>query len=310
MSSKKSLYAPVCLFVFAREDYTKRVLDSLSENMLAKDTDVYVFSDMWIKEKDQTGVENVRKEINDACWKNKFNKFEVYEAPKHKGLAKSIIEGVTRVINEYGRVIVVEDDLILAPLYLSFMNKALDFYSDDLHIGSVSGYQNNMPLPYDYNEDVYLFYRSCSWGWGTWKRVWDNVDWNISDYKKFKKSLVDRLRFDRAGYDMTLMLKDQMEGRIDSWSIRFDYNLFRMNLLSVYSAKPYVKNGGFDARATHTLDEKSADRFSGGLSNEPFQIAPVELDKKICKLEQNYYCSLLELMERKLRRIYAFIRRM
>ncbi len=308
MSKVKSKYAPVCLFVFSREDYTERVLNSLANNTLAKETDVYVFADMWVREKDQAGVEKVRKVINDPTWKEYFNKFEVNASDEHKGLARSVIDGVTKVINDYGRAIVVEDDLILAPLYLAFMNEALDVYETDLRVGSVSGYQNNMPLPKDYKEDVYLFYRSCSWGWGTWKRVWDNVNWNISDYDKFKHSLKDRLRFDRAGYDMSLMLDDQMNGEIDSWSIRFDYNLFRMDLLSVYSSKPYIKNGGFDSRATHTVDESAAARFSGGLSDEPFRVKRVELDRRLCRLERDYYCSIFELIERRLRRVYGFLK--
>ena len=110
--------APVVLFVYNRLDHTMNVIDSLSKNLGACDTDLYVFSDAAKTEKGQDKVNAVREYIHKTDWRNGFKKVTIVEAEENKGLAKSIIGGVTKILEEYGKVIVVEDDLVLSPYFL------------------------------------------------------------------------------------------------------------------------------------------------------------------------------------------------
>ena len=123
---------------------------------------------------------------------------KIYESPYNKGLACSIIDGVTKIVNDYEKIIVLEDDLITTPNFLNFMNQALHFYITDATIFSISGYTLNLPSLPSYSKDFYLGYRGSSWGWGTWKDRWDEVDWEIKDYDKFKIDPLAQLRFMRG----------------------------------------------------------------------------------------------------------------
>ena len=120
-------------------------------------------------------------------WINLFKKIHIIKAETNKGLARSVISGVTEIIEQYDKVIVVEDDLISAPDFLQYMNNALDFYKEDKSIWSICSYTFKMNIPVHYKHDVYLSYRGGSWGWATWKDGWKKVDWEVDDYSNFKK---------------------------------------------------------------------------------------------------------------------------
>ena len=147
--------APVVLFVYNRLDHTKNVITSLAKNMLADQTDLYVFSDAAKTENGLEKVNAVREYIRKEDWKSNFKKVTVIEAEENKGLAKSIIGGVTKILEEYGNVIVVEDDLVLSPYFLQYMNGALDYYKEDQKIWSVSGYSFPMKSLKKYDHDVF-----------------------------------------------------------------------------------------------------------------------------------------------------------
>ena len=99
--------APVVLFVYNRLDHTMNVIESLAGNVLAGETDLYVFSDAAKTEKGLDKVNAVREYIRRTDWRGAFRKVTVVEAEQNKGLAKSIIGGVTKILEEYGKVIVV-----------------------------------------------------------------------------------------------------------------------------------------------------------------------------------------------------------
>ena len=147
--------APVVLFVYNRLDHTMNVIESLSKNIGAKETDLYVFSDAAKTEKGLDKVNEVREYIRKTDWRGNFQKVTVVEAEQNKGLAKSIIGGVTGILQEYGRVIVVEDDLVLSPYFLQYMNGALEYYKDVENIWSISGYSFQMRRLTNYPHDVF-----------------------------------------------------------------------------------------------------------------------------------------------------------
>ena len=180
-----------------------------------------------------------------------FKSVHIIEAEKNKGLAKSVITGVTEIINEKGKVIVVEDDLITSPQFLTFMNDALDFYEDEKKIWSISGYQFPFELPETYTKSVYVAYRSSSWGWATWKDRWETIDWEVKDYSSYKYNPLRIAKFCKGGTDLDKMLRYQMQGKIDSWAIRWCYNQCKQDKYTIYPVKSLVNNIGTDGRGTH-----------------------------------------------------------
>lgn len=244
----KQNLAPVVMFVYNRLDSVEQTIENLKRNKLANQTDLFIFSDAAKKEAQAESVKLVREYIHNI---DGFSSIHIIEAEKNKGLAKSIIAGVTEIINERGKVIVVEDDLITAPQFLSFMNDALDFYESEKQIWAISGYQFPFEIPEEYTKSVYTAYRSSSWGWATWKDRWQTIDWEIKDYGSYKYNPMKIAKFCRGGTDLDKMLRYQMQGKIDSWAIRWCYNQYKQNKLTIYPVRSLVNSIGTDGRGIH-----------------------------------------------------------
>ncbi|GAB6283445.1 MAG: glycosyltransferase [Ignavibacterium sp.] len=241
--------APIALFVYNRLEHTKLAISSLIENEEAKESDLFIFSDGPKTEKNIPLVNEVRKFIKTI---NGFKSINIIEREKNIGLANSIITGISEVFNNYNKIIVLEDDLITSPYFLNFINKALDFYEKFPSVFAVSGFAPPIKINTNYNFDTYLIpTRSASWGWGTWKNIWKIIDWNIKDFDIFIKDSFLQKKFNYTGNDMTKMLIKQLKSEIDSWSIRFDYNVFKHNGYCVYPIKSFILNQGMNGNGTH-----------------------------------------------------------
>ncbi len=253
MKKMNDPYAPIVIFLYCRPDKTAALFDSLIKNPLSSMSDVYVFSDGPKNEKAREGVEAVREYLADPSLAGHFKSFTVDKAASNRGLAASVIDGVGRVIEEYERAIVLEDDLTVSPVFLDYMNSCLDHYKKDKRIFSISGYSPYLPSSSGYDKNVYLSYRASSWGWATWKDRWVMVDWSVSDYAAFKYDPAANRRFMRGGNDLPSMLRAQMKGKIDSWAVRFCYCQSRNDMLSVAPVRSLVSNSGFDGTGTNCL---------------------------------------------------------
>ena len=240
--------APVCLFTYNRINETKQTVKALSENYLAKNSNLYIFSDGPKNDEDRYKVDQVRSYLYSI---DGFKSVKIFKSEYNKGLADSIISGVTKIVNLHGKVIVLEDDLVTSCNFLDFMNQALNFYGNSSKVNSISGYTFDLPSLKNYKEDYYLALRSCSLGWGTWKNKWNKVDWVVSNYEDFRRNYFQQYQFFKMGTDLPRMLRRQMNGEIDSWAVRFCFHQFRNNLLTVYASQSKVNHIGHGSDATH-----------------------------------------------------------
>ena len=298
------MLAPIVLFVYNRLDHTQSVIETLSKNFLAGESELYVFSDAAKSEKGIDKVNEVRKFIHDISWHHSFKKVSIIEAEKNNGLARSVIGGVTKIIQEYGKVIVVEDDLLLSPYFLNYMNGALDYYQEDKKIWSVSGYSFPMKSLKKYSHDVFYSYRGCSWGWATWSDRWETVDWKVKEYEQFIGDQKWIERFNRGGVDLTNMLKMQMEGQIDSWAIRWCFSQSNQDMYTVYPRISYLENAGCDGSGVHSsvYDEYYTD-MSQCVSKCKFET--LEIDRKIAKeFQMKYKDTIKKKIRRRLQKIF------
>lgn len=241
---------PICMFVYNRPKETEAVLNSLSRCSGADEHDVFIFADAPRNDSPSlvAEVSKVREIIRRPF---RFRSVTIRAAESNKGLARSIIEGVTDIISQYGKVIVLEDDLVLSVDFLEYMEAALSVYEEDKRIWSISGYSPALGFPPDYKKGLYLSRRASSWGWATWADRWETNDWVVRDYADFCKDRNARKEFDLGGNDMCRLLDLQQRGRINSWAIRWCYAQFRQGLYTVYPVKSKVINQGFGANASH-----------------------------------------------------------
>lgn len=298
------MFAPIVLFVYNRPKNTKNVLDSLSKCKFAKKSDLFIFSDAAKNSKSESNVIEVRKIINDKCWNKLFNSIKIVENENNKGLAKSVISGVTKIINIYSKVIVIEDDNKVSVDFLDYMNRGLEFYENNKCIGMIGGYSAPIKFPKDYKFDVYKMGRGSSYAWATWKDRWDKVDWEVKDYTVFKKNKKLRHEFDYYGNDRSTMLDNQMKGKIDSWAIRFGYSMFKHNMFAILPVVTRVENVGFDGSGVHNVAGES--KFINHIPKEikPANFVNVEVDERIRKeYIKKFNPSLKTKIKRKLKSV-------
>ncbi|MCD6398555.1 MAG: glycosyltransferase family 2 protein [Candidatus Aenigmarchaeota archaeon] len=237
--------APILLFVYNRPWHTKQTLIALKQNELANQSDLFIYSDAPKSYKDIKKVKSVRESIKKV---DGFKAVFITERTRNQGLAKSIISGVTEIVNKYGKTIVLEDDLVTSPYFLKFMNDALDKYVDNDNIASISGYVE--PI-YGLPENFFLK-KGTSWGWATWKKLWDSFEkdgnrlfFEINRSKKKKQFDLDGTCFFYS------MLQKQIDGKINSWAIRWYASNFINGKLHLIPGKSLVKNIGHDGSGTH-----------------------------------------------------------
>lgn len=250
--------APVAIFVYNRINHLQKMMDSLEENELVTQSDLYIFSDGGKDAKDYESVNYVRQWIGQYKKKTKFRNVYVTERNYNWGLANSIIDGVSYIFSQHDKVIVLEDDLLVTKYFLMYMNDALAYYEENKRIWSISGYTPPLKKLQNYEKNVYFNYRPYSWGWATWKDRWQLVDWQVRNYNKEKYNFNIQRRFMRGGNLMPSMLRAQMSGKIDSWYVRWAYEASKRNKITVYPVSSLVKNIGLDGSGIHcSTDMKS-----------------------------------------------------
>jgi len=281
--------SPIVLFVYKRPDLTLKTLSALQNNDLAPSSKLFIFADgpkTNSSENDLKDIERTRRIIKERTW---CKESVIIENDHNLGLAKSVISGVTEVLRDFDRIIVLEDDLVTAKGFLRYMNTGLDRYSDENRVMQLSGY--NFPFKAKARGRSYFMPFTASWGWGTWKRAWDSFDEMATGYEELKSDSLLRDRFNLEGsYPYSDMMYNQMEKKIiDSWAVRWWWSVFKQNGLVLYPDVTLIQNIGFGEGATHTnstVDFFNTDKF---LSSYAINFFPDELtvnEKAFSKVQE------------------------
>jgi putative methyltransferase (TIGR04325 family) len=258
------MFAPIVIFSYSRKYHLQQTIESLLKNPEAAKSDLIIFSDAARSIIDQAAVLKVREYI--AAIKG-FKSITIYNQKQNFGLAKSIIEGVTKVLEDYERIIVLEDDLVVSPYFLSFMNNALELYAEDHRVISIHGYI--YPVKKTLPKAFFLRGADC-WGWATWRRGWALFDpdakFLLSELKRNK--LIKKFDYDFT-YNFSGMLKGVIKGTLNSWAVRWYASAFLANKLTLYPGKSLVQNIGCDGSGTHC---HATSAFDSELSKNPITI--------------------------------------
>lgn len=296
-----SALAPIALFVYKRPDHLARVAQALAQSPDARLSRLFVFSDAPKNAAAQAQVAEVRAAVRSITG---FQSVEVIEQALNKGVARSIIDGVGDLTARFGKVIVLEDDLLPAPHFLRYMNDALDKYVDEEEVISIHGYAYPVsdPLP----ETFFLRGADC-WGWATWKRGWDLFD---PDGSKLLRELERReltREFDLDGsYPYTQMLRDCIAGRNDSWAIRWYASAFLNGKLTLYPGSSQVQNIGADGSGSHVGSTRSFEHRRWG---EYVALGDIPLVESAVA-RQAFSAYLAELSAPRLRRLFGRVANM
>lgn len=254
-------HAPIVLFVYNRPTHTRRTVEALLKNELARESDLIIYSDAPKKPEVAEEVREVREYIRTITG---FRSVSIAMREKNWGLANSIIDGVTTVVNKYGRIIVLEDDLVTSPYFLNFMNTALDTYQDDEKVMHISGYMfpiDNADMP----ETFFLRTASC-WGWATWNRAWRHFEKNPKKlFNEYTKQTINRFNLDGA-YNFWAQVEQNGKGLIDTWAVFWYASVFQKGGLCLHPKFSMVSNIGHDETGLHC---GNTDIFSVQLASKP-----------------------------------------
>lgn len=244
--------APVVLFVYNRPAHTEKAIKSLQKNALAKDTLLYVFADGPKEHATAQDKKNIRE--TRALFKtlSGFKEVILVEAEKNRGLAASVVAGVTEVVNKHERVIVLEDDLLVSPYFLDFMNEGLAVYKSSPQVYSINGFM--YPLGHA-TKDVVLLPYTSTWGWATWKDKWTAFSPEMEGKEFLAENPFLAARFNLGDYRYT----DMLNFGNNSWGIKWYYAVFLRNGLNVFPTQSLVSNIGFDGSGTNGGISKEGD---------------------------------------------------
>lgn len=262
--------APIILFVYNRPSHTRQTIESLLTNPLAKESDLFVYSDAARNQEDQARVAQVRDYIHSI---NGFKNTTIIKRERNFGLAKNIIDGVTQTLNQYERTIVLEDDLLLSPHFLEYMNTALELYADEEQVSCITAFNFPIHYPTDLQESSFFIKGADCWTWATWNRAWKKFEKDGSALLSQLKAQNLQREFDLDGsYPYTKMLKDQIKGKNDSWAIRWYASAFLNDMLCLYPRDSLVENIGYEG--THFKNAPQDELFGKITKNytKPYKI--------------------------------------
>lgn len=282
--------APAVLFTYRRPDHVRKTLAALRQNPEAENTPLIVYSDASDHPETDDPVRRVREILHSV---EGFREVRIHEREIRCGLARNILGGVTEVLEEFGRAIVLEDDLITHPAFLRYMNNALTSYEHDSRILSISAsmpHRFRMRVPERYPHDVWLSRRNLSAGWGTWRNKWATVDWDLRDLDAFRNDPDAQRRFNLGGPDLTPALLNAVDRSQDLWAARFSYAHFVSGRFSVLPRRSYVKHIGYDGSGMNAFRNPfhRLDRF-GDAVEEPVFPERLNVDAELQRQFRNAF---------------------
>lgn len=263
--------APVCLFVYNRLQHTQMAVESLLANAEVADTDLFVFSDAPRDDAAAEKVEQVRQYVKSISG---FRRVVPVEQTQNLGVARSIISGVSAICADYGRAIVVEDDLVVSPYLLRYMNDALAMYETEERVASIGAYM--FPVSTALPETFFLRIPDC-WGWAVWRRGWELFESNGARllHEIERRKLTRDFDFNYS-YPYTQMLKDQIQGKNDSWAIRWYASTFLADRLTLYPGRSMTANAGNDGSGRHL---GKTEVYDGAIASHPVNIRSIPVEE-------------------------------
>lgn len=291
--------APIGISTYVRLEHLKQTVDALKNNFLADESNLYVFSDA-PREGDEGKVEKVRSYVKSLSGFKSINLIE----RKRNSRTYNNREGIQFLLNDYGKMIWLEEDIATSKYFLTYMNEALSIYHNDDKVISISGYCPPIRIPTSYDKEVFLLKRFNAWGFGTWKHKFDPFSYSINK-RKYKRNIDDiKPVLERYGNDVSRMVKKEVDGKMDALDVKIMYHQALRDLYTVYPTGSMTRNIGFDGTGLHCgqtnrFEVQLVDRklYVSSISKEYLPI--VEENRKFRNSEGRYFIrKVFEKMKR------------
>lgn len=271
---------PIILFIYNRPDHTKQTLEALSNNTLASQSDLFIFADGPKNTASKEQLESIKQTRKVAASEKWCKTVTLIEFETNKGLARSIIEGVTEIINKYGKAIILEDDIVTGKYFLEYMNEALEKYQGNKEVWHVTGWRD--PIKHTKKNKAYFYPTMDCWSWATWADRWQNYKKDAAYYKSiFTDSMKKAFNIDGADPYMWLQIEENISGKINTWAIFWYATIFLKHGLCIAPTTSLCKNIGFDNSGVHCSENQA-------------QTIETSIDYKITNFPKRVHINTLE----------------
>lgn len=297
--------APIILFVYNRPNHTKRVINALKLNPLASQSKLFIFSDGPKDKNTENKVQAVREYIKTI---NGFKEITIFEKNENIGLAESIINGVTKIINKYQKAIILEDDIEVTPIFLEYMNFALNKYCDHPKVWSISAWNYPVMLP-NISEDTFFWRIPHCWGWATWSNRWQyfkrDIKWVEQNFSK--QDIYEISLHNSSEYWNHFVLNKK--GRIKTWAIFWYLTAYKHKALTLMPKTSIIKQIGLDSSGSHcTSDDPLASDIVATTIPKTFPRDVIENNdalNEIIKFHKKYKRNIFKRIISKIRRLMS-----
>lgn len=263
--------APIVLFTYNRLDHTKKTIEALQGNIYAKESSLFIYSDAPKTEKDAVSVQSVRDYLQTV---DGFRAVRIIMREENWGLARNIMDGVTQIVNEYGKIIVLEDDIITSKYFLKYMNDALVLYKDFPQVMSISGYM--YPIEKENLPETFFMHAGYCWGWATWRASWSFFKRDPKDLiQEFTKDDIYHFNLEGAA-DFWQQVADNALGKLYTWAVFWDAAIFQNQGLTLAPRDSLTLNVGMDGTGEHC---GVTDLYRVVINQKPIQFFPLEIQE-------------------------------
>ena len=281
-------FSPVVFFGYNRPYHTIKSLEYLKKNKLSSKTDIYIYIDG----PKQNSYDKIKvKLVKNIVKKLKgFKSKKIFFRSKNLGLSKNFISGITQVLKTHESVIVLEDDNLVSKYFLDYINSGLNIYKDDQKICAINGF--SYPVSKKNLPNHFLVKGADTWGWGTWRRAWNQIIWN-------PKALIRKIDKKKIFLQKINLLKDKIEKKNDSYTIMFDLSMQIKDKYSLVPKIPYSINSGLDGSGRHAISKINI--FDSNINQKK-----IDIDKSKIFYNQNYNNRLKQFYKKNLSLDYRY----
>jgi GT2 family glycosyltransferase len=245
------MLSPICLFLYNRPEHSCKTLDKLQEAEGAKESQLFIFCD---GPKEGTTFEEIEriKEVRKIAEEVKvFQKITIIKQTSNLGLATSIIQGVTKVIEEFGRVIVLEDDHLVHRDFLKYMNFYLDKFEKEERVMHITGFLRDSYFQFVLPQVFLTRFMECG-SWATWSNRWKKLitDFKIIDQTLCEIDFLERFNFQKLEHHTYF---EPNRNGLKTWAIFWYFTIAYYNGLCIMPKYSYVKNIGNDGSGSNNV---------------------------------------------------------
>lgn len=263
--------SPVLLIFFNRPETLREVFEQIRK---AEPSRLYLAQDGARDERDMAAIKECRAIVDNIDWDCQvFRRYSVY----NQGCGIGPYNAISWVFENEEQAIVLEDDCVASQSFFRFCDEMLSLYKEDERVFLVTGC--NLELKSSVATSYFFGNAGTNWGWATWKRNWDKIDYscewvNDRDILRSVRKRIANVSRRAAREEIAIFKKTNAlvsAGKnISYWDVQWQAVRYLNNQLSIIPSVNFITNIGIGATSTHAKKISSPKLIYNKIGNVNF----------------------------------------